>query len=302
MKEIAMIVARIFGGIGNQLFAYSAARRLALFNNVELVIDHISGFTHDIEYGRSYALEHFRIPCRKATASERLEPFGRIRRALNRNLSRFYRFKERTYLFQDGLDFDRRLLGIRTKKKLYLEGYWQSERYFKDSEHQIRIDLQIIPPEDADNIACAEIIRKRLAVAVHVRFFDEPSSTEHGNTNNAPADYYARAVRAMEAQVSGDLHYFIFSDRPESVRGYFPIPDDRVTLITHNKGDENAYADLWLMTQCQHFIIANSTFSWWGAWLAGNANKIVIAPKFEKRDGASCWGFDGLLPEDWQKI
>ena len=81
-----------------------------------------------------------------------------------------------------------------------------------------------------------------------------------------------------------------------------PLPDGRVTLVAHNQGDEAAYADLWLMTQCQHFIIANSTFSWWGAWLASHVGKYVIAPGFEMREGKMWWGFDGLLPDEWIKV
>lgn len=81
-----------------------------------------------------------------------------------------------------------------------------------------------------------------------------------------------------------------------------PLPDARVTLVAHNQGDEHAYADLWLMTQCQHFIIANSTFSWWGAWLAAHPGKQVIAPGFEMRLGKMWWGFAGLLPAEWIKL
>jgi len=119
--------------------------------------------------------------------------------------------------------------------------------------------------------------------------------------NNAPGDYYARAVARMETLVP-NAHYFVFSDQPVAARDRIPLPGDRVTLVAHNQGDENAYADLWLMTQCQHFIIANSTFSWWGAWLAEHAGKQVIAPGFEMQQGKMSWGFEGLLPEEWIKL
>jgi len=298
---MARVFTRILGGLGNQLFGYAAARRLAMANNAELVIDHISGFRYDTQYNRHYQLDHFAIPCRKATPTERLEPFSRIRRNLLRRWNRRLPFEQRGYLVQEGIDFDPRLLDLRPTKRLYLEGYWQSEGYFKDVEPQIRQELRILPPTDAANIAFAETIGQRTAVAVHVRFFDEPAGVESTKGNNVPGDYYTRAVQVMEAQLS-NAHYFLFSDRPEAARSRIPLPDDRITLVQHNQGDENAYADLWLMTQCQQFIIANSTFSWWGAWLATNANKIVIAPGFEKRLGASSWGFKGLLPKRWIQV
>jgi hypothetical protein len=292
------LIPRIVGGLGNQLFCYAAARRLALVNNAELVLDHVSGFAYDTAYQRHYQLDHFNIPCRKATAVERLEPFSRLRRALKRKWNQRLPFDQRAFLVQEGIDYDPRKLHFKPQGTVYLEGYWQSENYFKDVEATIRQDLQIKPPTDAANLAMAEHIRSCTAVAVHVRFFDEPHAT---GINNAPGDYYTRAVEAME-RLAPAAHYFIFSDRPDAARTRIPLPDARVTLVALNQGDEQAYADLWLMTLCQHFIIANSTFSWWGAWLAAHLGKQVIAPGFEMRQGKMWWGFDGLLPGEWIKL
>jgi len=139
-------------------------------------------------------------------------------------------------------------------------------------------------------------IHQQKAVALHVRFFDDPESSKY--VNNAPEAYYHRAIEQME-QFYPDAHYYLFSDRPSAAQRIIPLPKHRFTLVNHNQGDAMAYADLWLMTQCQHFIIANSTFSWWGAWLANHKNKIVIAPGFEVKQGSAWWGFDGLLPEEW---
>ena len=297
-----LVIPRFFGGLGNQLFIYAAARRLALANNAELVIDDTSGFSHDHQYQRHYQLDHFSIPCREATASERLEPFMRARRYLKRRWNARRPFAQRSYIRQEGIDFDPRLLSLRPKGRFYLEGYWQSEGYFKDVEPQIRDDLRITPPTDDQNRQMAQRIRNALSVAVHVRFFDEPNTaaSESQAANNAPGDYYQRAIATMEQRVPG-AHYFVFSDRPQEAKARLPLPESRMTLVHHNQGAAMAYADPWLMTQCQHFIIANSTFSWWGAWLAENPGKIVIAPGFEKREGKMWWGFKGLLPEEWIK-
>jgi hypothetical protein len=295
---VTKLVSRIYGGLGNQLFIYAAARRLALVNKSELVLDDISGFAYDDVYQRHYQLGHFSIPCRKATAEERLEPFSRVRRYLSRKWNQPKPFALRSFLVQEGNNFDPRLLHLKLNGTLYLEGYWQSEGYFKDVEETIRQELQIKPPTDTTNQGMAAQISNCTAVAVHVRFFDDPHAS---SINNAPGDYYSRAVETME-RIAPNAHYFIFSDRPAAARALILLPDTRVTLVEHNKGDEHAYADLWMMTQCQHFIIANSSFSWWGAWLATHPDKQVIAPKFEMRLGKMQWGFKGLLPQEWIKI
>ena len=295
---MSTIIPRIFGGIGNQLFCYAAARRLALAAGAELAIDDVSGFARDLDYRRRYQLDRFEIPCRKATAAERLEPFSRIRRYLKRAASRRRPFEERAYIRQEGIDFDPRLLRVRPRGAVYLEGYWQSEEYFKDAEATIRADLRIRPPADAANLETAARIRDSLAVAVHVRFFDAPGEA---GAHNAPGDYYARAVARMEALAPG-ARYFVFSDRPDDARARIPLPDGRVACVSHNRGDADAYADLWLMAQCRHFITANSTFSWWGAWLAEAAGKQVISPAAVIRQGKTAWNFDKQLPEEWLKV
>ena len=290
------IISYLYGGLGNQLFIYAASRRLALFNNAELVLDCLSGFASDKKYQRHFQLDHFNINCRKATANERLEPFSKIRHLLKSKWNRRLPFSERKYLVQEGIDFDPRLLHYKVKSNIYLKGYWQSEKYFNDSLSTICRELQIIPPTDDKNIAMAEQIRNCRAVAVHVRFFDAPNS----NFNTLPlGDYYSRALAEIKRRFT-DAHFFLFSDQPEIVSSFISFSDSKFTLVSHNKGEEFAYADLWLMTQCQHYIIANSTFSWWGAWLGIHPDKIIITPGFEQRS-ENGWGFTGFLPDSWIK-
>lgn len=297
VNNMHLVITRIKGGLGNQLFCYAAAKRLAYVNNLELVIDDVTGFVRDQQYQRQYALDNFRIPNRKATPFERLEPFERYRRGVKKLISRYRSYSLRDYIEQDGNDFDSRLLTIKPHGTIYLDGYWQSELYFKDIESIIRKDLNIIPPNDGMNIYLAEKIKASVSIAVHVRFFDNP---QNNGINNASAEYYERAIVTMDSIVP-QAHYFVFSDRPIEARALIPLSQNRVTFVSHNH-DDNAYADLWLMTQCQHFIIANSTFSWWGAWLGGKVGKHVIAPGVVIKDGATCWGFRGLLPEEWIKL
>ena len=289
---------RIKGGLGNQLFCYAAARRLALMNGAELVIDDASGFARDLRYKRRYSLDRFAINARKATAAERMEPFGRWRRGLAKAIARQCPFCRRRYLEQQQREFDPRLLAYKVRGTVYLDGLWQSEGYFKDVEQRIRQDLRIIPPADARNQAMAARIRTCSAVAVHVRWFDPPvgEDAEH----NVSLGYYREAMVEIERHVP-DPHYFLFSDDPISAERILAPSDIPVTCVNHNRGDESAFADLWLMTQCKHFIIANSTFSWWGAWLCDSLSKTIVAPAVRTR-GITSWNFSGQLPNEWIRV
>lgn len=292
------VIPRIRGGLGNQLFAYAASRRLALSNDAQLIIDHISGFQFDHVYQQQYQLGHFNIAAPLATPAERLEPFAKLRRYLMRWANQRIPFDRRCYIQQEGNAFDKRLLNLKLRGDLYIEGYWQSELYFADIADIIRSDLRIKPPSDALNLQTSSNIRGCPAVAVHVRFFDKAGARGGNNTTDY---YYANALSVMQERVP-DAHYFLFSDDVIAARALINLPNTKVTVVSHNPGDENAYADLWLMTQCKHFIIANSTFSWWGAWLSAYQDKIVVAPGFVIQGNKTAWGFDGLLPERWIKV
>ena len=294
------MIVRIKGGLGNQLFCYSAARRLALVNDAELVIDDVTGFARDSLYGRRYMLDFFKISARKATPKERLEPFERFRRGIFKWLSRMKPFAERLYLEQEGRKFDPRLLCFKVKGTLYIDGLWQSEGYFKDVRDVILDDLRIVSPSDIQNLEMVEKIKRCNAVAIHVRWFDVADSM---GGHNVSTDFYGRAIVLMEKKLKFP-HYFIFSDNIEAARAKLSLPVGRAIFITHNRGEENAYADLWLMTHCQHFIIANSTFSWWGAWLGGTKEKMVFCPKMKIDNPLriTSWDFPGQLPDIWMKI
>ena len=294
------VIVRIKGGLGNQLFCYAAARRLALVNNAELVIDDVTGFVRDRKFQRQYALDRFSISARKATAAERLEPFERYHRGFKKYLSRGRPFEERRYLEQAGTDFDERLLSLKVRGILYLDGLWQSENYFKDVEEVIRQDLCFKDlPMDDQNQHISEQIFSKNSVALHVRWFD---GLGNKSGRNVPYDYYKRAITLIESKLESP-YYFLFSDNLKLACDTLDLPIDRTISVCHNKGDKNSWADLWLMSQCQHFIIANSTFSWWGAWLSREKEKVIICPEFKMmKGGRATWNFEGQIPGNWLTI
>jgi hypothetical protein len=292
------VVARLVGGLGNQLFIYAAAKGIAVRNQAELVIDNITGFSKDFKYNRSYLLDNFTISARIAKSSERLEPFANVRRAWLRISDRLWRGSNIAYLREDTTRFDDRPLYAKIGPKLYMEGYWQSDRYFSDISSIIRTDFKFIwkPPEELAYIISQ--IHSSESVAIHLRNFSV-HDPETGVLLDS--EYYKRATSQIE-QLHPKAKYFLFTDDQTFATltmSKLNLAYDNVSILTTPFGH---LADFWLMCQCKHFIIANSTFSWWAAWLSESNVKTVIAPSQVYAERANSWGVDGQLPIDWIKI
>jgi hypothetical protein len=275
------VIARIMGGLGNQLFIYAAARRLSHVNGVPLSIDISSGFRNDFYQHKNY-LHHFNIKAQIASPKESYEFIGgEIIQTFKRNIDKIVLpFSKRRFLAQERDDFDERLLDYKVRGVVYLEGYWQDEQYFKDIEDILREDLEIVTPHDSKNVELAEEIANCNSICLHARrIYGLPSGENAGPEMKLPAlpvSYYQEAVEFIAKRVS-DPHFFCFADFPEWFQENLKI-DFPTSYIIRNKGDEKNFEDLWLMSKCKHFIVANSTFSWWGAWLCSDKEKIVIAP------------------------
>lgn len=300
MREKPTVIARIAGGLGNQMFIYAAARRLAHANGAELALDMENGFKRD-GYGRFYQLDCFALNARRATPRECLQPFNRYRRQYLKRKYSDTPFSATPFIKQKGIVFDAALLDTRISQDCYFEGLWQGEGYFKDISDIIRADFALAWQPDATNAAMATQIRQQeMPVALHVRFFAPPGAAKSDNTS---LRYYQNAMAALEEKTTNP-HYYIFSDRPQDAVEMLRPESHRFTLVTHNDSAEAAPFDMWLMSRCRHFIIANSTFSWWGAWLGNAEDKLVFAPELTNDvvGKYASWGFDGLLPDAWNQI
>lgn len=296
------LVVRLKGGLGNQLFCYAVARRLAWANDAELVLDTVTGFKYDYLYRRSYALDAFRIPARVATSAERMEPMGRLRRSLARKLSESRPIEQRRYIQQVGVAFDPGILTLRLQEGVtYFDAFGQSERYFVDIREQLLQDLVMSAPRDLDNLTMATKIKSTESVALHVRWFDTGKVAHSSNMSQA---YYEQAILKLLESVPS-AHFFIFSDMLAQTSAFLAqlLAGRPFTLVHHNTKSGKAEADFWLMRQCQHFIIGNSTFAWWAAWLTEQvrAGTQVFAPIriIDPKQSNTAWGFPGLLPERW---
>lgn len=179
----------------------------------------------------------------------------------------------------------------------YLVGYWQSERYFSDYAQTIRDDFTFKLPISDENTTLAGHIKKNNAVSLHVRrgdYVNNPSTAAHHGVCSIA--YYQDAIRYIVDR-SGPVVLYIFSDDPQWVRANLQVKVPCV-YVDHNRGP-SSYVDMQLMSLCNHHIIANSSFSWWGAWLNPNAGKIVVAPK---NWFAKPMHTQDLLPSDWIRL
>jgi hypothetical protein len=298
-KGALMIIVRLIGGLGNQMFQYAAGRALSVRNQDILKLD-VSDY--DGNSSRSYALSHFRIKEVLASQQE-IQFFTRSRtRKLFARLSKFIpqvrRLTRRQIVLERHTHYDPSIKGL--CGDIYLAGYWNSEKYFKDIEEIIRHEFRMSPPVDAENRSLARRIISTNSVNIHVRRGDyatDPAvNAVHGLCS---MDYYRKAIAQMVKRVR-DAHFFVFSDEQEWVTKNLKLFNSRdVTYVTHNRPDEG-WKDFYLMTLCKHHIIANSTFSWWGAYLSDYPGKVVYAPSrwfLRKR-----FVLGDLIPSTWNTI
>ena len=294
-----MIIAKLMGGLGNQLFQYAAARRLSIHHNTPLRLDidffekyklHAYGLNHFCikeEFADTDEIATLKWTPRNSLAKSSLiyRPLHAIERNFRRSI--FYERKLRPY--------DPNILN--TPFDVYLDGYWQSEKYFSDVESIIRREFTFRNKPDDRNRNLAEEISKTESVSVHVRRGDLVSDPKNRIFATCSQNYYYRCA-AMIAEKVANPHFYIFSDDSNWVKANLHL-DGATTFVTHNDAAK-AHEDLRLMSLCKHHIIANSSFSWWGAWLGTNSNKIIFAPvrwfndpSFDTRD---------LIPSTWIKL
>lgn len=291
-----MIITKLIGGLGNQLFQYAIARNLAMKHNTELKID-ISAFK---EYTlRGYSLSPFNIIENIASDEEITSLKTRNPVFFERLVSKVFKRPLNpppTYVYEKHFHYDPEIMTLPDNS--YLEGYWQSEKYFSDIAETIRNEFTIKIQPTGLNKELTERIKSCVSVSIHIRrgdYVKNPyTSRIHGICD---IEYFLRGMNYLGNQICSP-HYFIFSDDPDWVINNFNIPYQS-TYVTHNHA-QNDFEDLRLMSQCQHHIIANSTFSWWGAWLCRNLHKIVIAPQRWFNDADK--DMKDLIPASWKRM
>ena len=288
-----MIITKINGGLGNQLFQYAAGRALAHHHQAELVLD-LSDF-NDIPIGntpRIFELDKYPIVARAASSEEESELRFYQGRVLRRIpfLPRPWQHAREPH-FQYDPNF------VNLPNNVYLDGYWQSYLYFENIASLIREEFQALEGPGVKNQELLEAMAQSNSVALHIRRGDYVSNMKaaihHGVCS---LDYYRDAIRKIAEEVPNP-HFYIFSDDLEWAKTNLEIGFP-TTYVGHNLGDQ-AFQDLRLISHCKHQIIANSSFSWWGAWLNPNPEKRVIGPKKWFSVNKDC---STLFPPNWHII
>jgi hypothetical protein len=270
-----VIIVKLMGGLGNQMFQYALGRHLAEKNKAELRLDFFD--LAKFKMPRKYELDVFNINAEFASVDEikKLTDVGISEKIISKILRRPRKTSPLHSIEKKEFCFDPEILNLSGEG--YLEGYWQTEKYFKNIEQIIRSDFAFKYPQTGENKELSKMVQSCNSVSVHVRRGDYAGKKETKNVHGCCSmDYYYRCIEYIIEKVK-DPYFIIFSDDINWLNKNFIIPYKM--KIVDNNGLDNSYEDMHLMSQCKHNIIANSSFSWWAAWLNPNPDKIVIAPK-----------------------
>ncbi len=276
-----MLILKLKAGLGNQLFQYAYARARALRSNTDLEID--TSWYNNIspkDTVRTFDLSHYNIQAKLHNRHQ--SRYGQFLKKVWNKVKRDI-FKENDFTF-----YTKYFSPIPKSKVLYVEGYFNSEKYFLDYSDVIRKELSLKNPL-GQKAAAAELYIKNLItenkipVLIHVRRGDyitnQNAAHFHGIKTNT---YYTDAITTLKEKLGSDFNTVVFilaSDDIEALQNdIVPLLNNSQYHILSNPDIKN-YEEIYLMSLCSHFIIANSTFSWWGAWLSNNKNKVVIGPK-----------------------
>ncbi len=294
-----MIIVKLMGGLGNQMFQYATGLSLAHSHHTELLID--PSFLNTDTKG-SYTQRRLELDCfaldLKLASNEEIKHFNvsganKLKRVLQRTFPGAYRYlyvAENTFEYQQGFE--------NYPTNTYLSGFWQSERYFKKIKPLL---LNTFTPKALPTTENAEWIAKMQhteSVSLHIRrgdYISNKNALAHHGICDLP--YYYRALEHIK-RTHPKIDVFVFSDDLPWCKNHLQLRDN-VHFVDSNQ-TAHLYYDMVLMNHCKHNIIANSSFSWWGAWLNRNPGKIVVAPLNWFADKTI--NTADLIPSEWIRL
>lgn len=272
-----MIVVRLMGGLGNQMFQYAAGFALARRHGAPLRFD-LDWFDRvhmhqGLELPRVFGLDVLRV-----TAAELRQTLGwlaspRMRRVFGRR--RLRPLHPASFALEPHFHYWPGFASL--GPVVYLDGYWQSERYFASVAAEIRERFRFLPEPDEKSRRLIAEMEGCASVSLHVRRGDYVRNAVAKRVHGVNLQSYYPAAITEIYKLVANPRFFVFSDEPDWVAAHLALPPSAI-LVNHNRG-ENSFRDMQLMSHCRHHILANSSFSWWGAWLNPRTDKIVVAPR-----------------------
>lgn len=245
-----MIIIRILGGLGNQLFIYAFGRALEINYGLDVSFDTYSGFKRDA-YNRKFELNNFNVKIKKATAYDSFyfplrKRLGFITKILY--LGSFYLEEYQNFSIENLVEIEKKY------KKVFIQGYFQKAEFFENIKEDLKKEIVLTRPLSDEGKYLLDKIRESNSVAVHIRL------KERANKNNWK--FYIDNINRLKKDLNNPL-FFIFSDDIKSCKDN--LAPESFLIFIENTSDH--LEDFWLMKHCKHFIISNSTFSWWAKFL-----------------------------------
>ena len=291
-----MIITKLMGGLGNQMFQYAAGKALAWNHGVECKTDlsFLNADPKGLYTQRKFELDIFQNPISVIKETELKNFLVKHNSQFNILLNKAFPFVcKNHFITEKGHQYQSDFFN--TSKDTYISGFWQSEKYFKNHESKIREVFTIKKNLIEDTHKWLDQIKHTNSVSVHIRRGDyinlSSANSFHGICSN---EYYEEALKFIGSKIK-EIVFFVFSDDIEWCKANF-----KINFPVHFVETDSAYKEMYLMQNCVHNIIANSSFSWWSAWLNSNENKIVIAPKKWFNDENI--NTKDIVPESWIKI
>lgn len=304
-----MIVVKLIGGLGNQMFQYAFGLSLAKKNNTELKLDMTS---YDTNPHRVFELDKLSITAKPAKKYElrqfhdRTGAMAKFKYFAKRHLK-----NEPQLIIEDGFSFDMgslyspsgkkvgtynpKIINKRVGKFTYVVGFWQKWGYVEPVADELKKEFAFKDPAVGKNKELLKKITSTNSVSLHIRRGDYVSDANAAKTLGMPTqEYYKKAVEIISEKVK-DPVLFIISDDPEWCKKNLKYPL-KMVIVDVNPPDKG-HEDLRLISNCKHNIMANSSFSWWGSWLNQNPDKIVIGPKAWFKE--QTFDTEGIFGPDW---
>jgi hypothetical protein len=292
-----MVIIRLKGGMGNQMFQYAfglrAARALGteLQVDLSLLLDRARGDDHVY---RDYDLTIFEVPHQFLVNPMVLRTLYATKSSKICKATRKWLARGRNYVREPHFEVSKSILQQPKNNTIY-EGWWQSERYFSDISEEVRNIFTFVNPILKTSESLFTTIKNTNSICLNVRRTD---FLKVDDLNTTTKDYFLNAAKQM-ANLVDNPHFFIFSDDVEWCAENLNLAHP-TTLVDHSHKGEKFGNYLQLMKACQHFIIPNSSFAWWAVWLNENKDKNVIAPK--NWFNSSQYDTSDLVPDNWIRL